>query len=166
LLKVCFDESKAPPRVAIASSPSLEMSTDSIIAGIQDLLQLVRAPSPAPNALYSTLQSVISSVRETIDTCQVEFDAVEAGSGADAQLNADLYEPSSARRILDGLEKGHLQLTDQLNDITEAQEAAGDDDLDNEIVRELLNEMVFKQRLTSALVDVAKFTKTLIPWLE
>ncbi|KAJ2802364.1 component of the polarisome [Coemansia furcata] len=166
LLKVCFDESNAAPRMEIASSHSLEMSTDSIIAGIQALLQLVRAPSPAPNALYSTLQSVISSVRETIDTCQVEFDAVETGPRADAQLNSDLYDPGAARRILDGLEKGHLQLTDQLNDITEAQEAAGDNELDNEIVRELLNEMVFKQRLTSALVDVAKFTKTLIPWLE
>ncbi|KAJ1824747.1 component of the polarisome [Coemansia sp. RSA 2675] len=166
LLKVCFDESNAAPRTTGASSHSLEMSTDSIIAGIQDLLQLVRAPSPAPNALYSTLQSVITSVRETIDTCQVEFDAIESGPRADAQLNADLYDPGAARRILDGLEKGHLQLTDQLNDITEAQEAAGDNELDNEIVRELLNEMVFKQRLTSALVDVAKFTKTLIPWLE
>ncbi|KAJ2002657.1 component of the polarisome [Coemansia thaxteri] len=166
LLKVCYDENKAAPRVASVSGPSLEMSTDNIIAGIQDLLQLVRASSPAPNALYSALQSVIGFVRETIDTCQVEFNMAESGVSANAQLNADMYDPDTARRILDGLEKGHLQLTDQLNDISEAQEAAGDNELDNEIVRELLSEMVFKQRLTSALVDVAKYTKSLIPWLE
>ncbi|KAJ1894136.1 component of the polarisome [Kickxella alabastrina] len=144
----------------------LESSTDNIIAGIQSMLQLVRAPSPAPNALFSTLQRVIVSIRETINISRAEFDNIETGSGASEQLNVDLYNRAVAKGVLDGLEKGHLQLTDQLNDINEAHDAAGGSDMDNEIVRELLNEMAFKQRLTSALIDVGKLTKTLVLWLE
>ncbi|KAJ2854731.1 component of the polarisome, partial [Coemansia erecta] len=185
LLKVCFDETKAAPRAAQAISmpasgaqteapsmqPSdyqqyaLEISTDNIIAGIQSMLQLVRAPSLNPNALYSTLQQVLFSIRETINICRDEFARVQSGSHANLQVRVELYDPNTAKGILDGLEKGHLQLTDQLNDINEAQEAAGGGDLDNDIVRELLNEIVFKQRLTSALIDVGKLTKTLVQWL-
>ncbi|KAJ2455037.1 component of the polarisome [Coemansia sp. RSA 2336] len=164
LLKVCFDESKAAPRVAATSERSLEQSTDSIIAGIQSMLQLVREAVPDPNALYSTLHSVIESIRATIGICRDQFDRIESGAGA--QINPDFYDPRIARDVLSGLEKGNLQLTDQLNDITEAQEAAGDSDLDNEIVRELLGDMAFKQGLASALVDVGKLTKTLVVWLE
>ncbi|KAJ1748600.1 component of the polarisome [Coemansia sp. RSA 989] len=164
LLKVCFDESKAAPRVAATTERSLEQSTDSIIAGIQSMLQLVREAVPDPNALFSTLHSVIESIRATIGICRDQFDKIESGAGA--QINSDLYDPRIARDVLSGLEKGNLQLTDQLNDITEAQEAAGDSDLDNEIVRELLGDMAFKQGLASALVDVGKLTKTLVVWLE
>ncbi|KAJ2707324.1 component of the polarisome [Coemansia sp. IMI 203386] len=188
LLKVCFDETKAAPRAAqaisVPAAPSiqseattaiqpndyqeyaLEISTDNIIAGIQSMLQLVRAPSLNPNALYSTLQQVLVSIRETINICRDEFGKIHAGASANLQVSIEMYDSATAKGMLDGLEKGHLQLTDQLNDINEAQEAAGGSDLDNEIVRELLNEIVFKQRLTSALIDVGKLTKTLVQWLE
>ncbi|KAJ1814010.1 component of the polarisome, partial [Coemansia sp. RSA 2598] len=96
LLKVCFDETKAAPRAAQAISmptagaqaeaagmqPSdyqeyaLEISTDNIIAGIQSMLQLVRASSLNPNAVYSTLQQVVVSIRETINICRGEFGKV------------------------------------------------------------------------------------------
>ncbi|KAJ2356803.1 component of the polarisome [Coemansia erecta] len=168
LLKVCFDESKAAPRPQAGSQRSLEESTDNIVAGIQSMLQLVRAPVPEPHGLYSSLQAVIGSIRTTISICRDEFEKVESAAGADpgAQININVYDPRSARNVLGGLEKGNLQLTDQLNDINEAHDAAGDSDIDNEIVRELLSEMVFKQGLTSALIDVLKLTKTLVVWLE
>ncbi|PIA18747.1 hypothetical protein COEREDRAFT_85200 [Coemansia reversa NRRL 1564] len=166
LLKVCFDESKAAPRQQAGERQSLEESTDNIIAGIQNMLQLVRSPVPDPNALFSALQTVISSIRLTTAICRTEFEAIESGSSTGRQINMQLYSSQSARSVLSGLDKGNLQLTDQLNDITEAQEAAGDDDIDNEIVRELLSEMAFKQSLTSALIDVGKLTKTLVMWLE
>ncbi|KAJ2807183.1 component of the polarisome [Coemansia guatemalensis] len=166
LLKVCFDESKAAPRQQAGERQSLEESTDNIIAGIQNMLQLVRSSVPDPNALFSALQTVINSIRLTTAICREEFEAIESGSATSGQINTQLYSPQSARGVLSGLEKGNLQLTDQLNDISEAQEAAGDDDIDNEIVRELLSEMAFKQSLTSALIDVGKLTKTLVMWLE
>ncbi|KAJ2082308.1 component of the polarisome [Coemansia sp. RSA 988] len=166
LLKVCFDESKAAPRQQAGERQSLEESTDNIIAGIQNMLQLVRSSVPDPNALFSTLHTVINSIRLTTAICRTEFEAIESGSATNGQINIQLYSPQSARGVLSGLDKGDLQLTDQLNDISEAQEAAGDEDIDNEIVRELLSEMAFKQSLTSALIDVGKLTKTLVLWLE
>lgn len=166
LLHVCVDESKAPPRAIGTGQNELENSTDNIIEGIQKIVKLVREHVPAPNALFSALRSVIGSVRETADICRVEFEKVESGASGDAMLNTGLYNRNTARGVLEGLENGYLQLKDQLNDIAEAHEAAEEQDMDNEIVRELLNETVFKQRLTSALADVAKFTKTLNPWLE
>ncbi|KAJ2800097.1 component of the polarisome, partial [Coemansia helicoidea] len=166
LLKVCYDESKAAPRPQAASQPSLEESTDSIVAGIQNMLQLVRASAPDPNALHTALQAVTGSIRTTLGICRAEFAAIESGRAAGVQVNASLYSPEAAQTVLRGLEKGNLQLTDQLNDINEAQEAADDSDLDNEIVRELLSEMAFKHGLTSALIDVGRLTKTLVAWLE
>ncbi|KAJ2162319.1 component of the polarisome [Coemansia sp. RSA 552] len=157
---------RQPRQQRAASQESLEESTDSIIAGIQSMLQLVRAPVPDPNALFSTLRGVITSIRLTIGICRTEFDVVETGADLVVQISVEQYDPKLAQMVMGGLEKGDLQLTDQLNDISEAQEAAGDDDLDNEIVRELLSEMAFKQRLTSALIDVGKLTKTLVMWLE
>ncbi|KAJ1728656.1 component of the polarisome [Coemansia biformis] len=166
LLKVCSDESKAAPRLQAASQRGLEESMDNIVAGIQNMLRLVRAATPDPNALHTALQEVTGSIRTTIGICRAEFKAIEAGSTAGVQINADLYSPEAAQSVLCGLEKGNLQLMDQLNDINEALEAADDSDLDNEIVRELLGEMAFKHGLTSALIDVGRFTKTLVAWLE
>ncbi|KAJ2680831.1 component of the polarisome [Coemansia spiralis] len=168
LLKVCFDESKAAPRLERDASgqQSLEESTDNIIAGIQSMLQLVRAAGPDPSALYTSLETVIGSIQETISICRTVFSNIDKGYAPSVHINMDLYSSQTASGVLNGLEKGHLQLTDQLNDINEAQDAAGDNELDNEIVRELLSEMAFKQRLTSALIDVGKLTKTLVMWLE
>ncbi|KAJ2738839.1 component of the polarisome [Coemansia sp. Cherry 401B] len=168
LLKVCFDESQAAPRLRAANPRSLELSTDQIISGIQSMLLLVRSAVPDPNTLFSTLETVIASIRTTIAVCRDEFAALESASGSDpgTQINPGAFSPGAARSMLGGLEKGNLQLTDQLNDINEAQDAADDSDLDNEIVRELLSEMAFKQRLMSALSDVGKLTRTLIAWLE
>ncbi|KAJ1802320.1 component of the polarisome [Coemansia sp. RSA 2523] len=167
LLKVCFDESKAAPHPQASGQRSLEESTDNIISGIQSMLQLVRAPVPEPHGLYSSLQAVIGSIRTTIAICRDEFSKVESAEGADSesQINVNMYDPRSARNVLGGLEKGDLQLTDQLNDINEAHDAAGDSDIDNEVVRELLGEMAFKQGLTSALIDVGRLTKTLVAWI-
>ncbi|KAJ2717318.1 component of the polarisome [Coemansia spiralis] len=166
LLKVCYDESKAAPRLQAAGQRSLEESMDSIVAGIQNMLQLVRASAPDPNALHTALQEVTGSIRTTIGICRAEFAAIESGRAAGVQINASLYSSEAAQTVLRGLEKGNLQLTDQLNDINEAQEAADDSDLDNEIVRELLGDMAFKHGLTSALIDVGRLTKTLVVWLE
>ncbi|KAJ2787325.1 component of the polarisome [Coemansia interrupta] len=145
---------------------ALEVSTDDIISGIQNLLQLMRMSNLDPNALYSTLHQVVVSIRSTIGYCHEEFDLIQSGATANVRIHADMYDPTTARGVLEGLEKGHLQLTDQLNDIREAQEAAGSNDLDNEIVRELLDDMVFRQRLKSALLDVGKSTQTLVRWVE
>ncbi|KAJ1771220.1 component of the polarisome [Coemansia sp. RSA 1813] len=167
LLKVCFDESKAAPRVeAGPDHQSLEESTSNIITGIDSLYQIMRSPTPAPHALYSSLESVIAQILDTINICRAEFGSIESGSAPNVQINVELYNSQAANGILSGLEKGHLQLTDQLNDISDAQDAAGDTDLDNDIVRELLNEKAFKQRLTSALFDVGMHTKTVRMWLE
>ncbi|KAJ2662459.1 component of the polarisome [Coemansia sp. RSA 1200] len=167
LLKVCFDESKAAPRINTDNDHgSLEESTNNIITGIDSLYQLMRSPTPAPHALYSSLENVIEQIFDTVNICRAEFDSIESGSVSNLQTNVDLYNRQAANGILGGLEKGHLQLTDQLNDINDAQDAAGDADLDNDIVRELLNEKAFKQRLTSALFDVGMHTKTVRMWLE
>ncbi|KAJ2648184.1 hypothetical protein GGH99_007894, partial [Coemansia sp. RSA 1285] len=141
-------------------------STNNIITGIDSLYQLMRSPTPAPHALYSSLENVIEQIFDTVSICRAEFDSIESGSVSNLQTNVDLYNRQAANGILGGLEKGHLQLTDQLNDINDAQDAAGDADLDNDIVRELLNEKAFKQRLTSALFDVGMHTKTVRMWLE
>ncbi|KAJ2548206.1 component of the polarisome [Coemansia sp. RSA 1933] len=167
LLKVCFDESKAAPRAeAGPDHQSLEESTNNIITGIDSLYQIMRSPTPAPYALYSSLETVIAQILETVNICRAEFGSIEANSATDVQINVDLYNSQAANGIMSGLEKGHLQLTDQLNDISDAQDAAGDTDLDNDIVRELLNEKAFKQRLTSALFDVGMHTKSVRMWLE
>ncbi|KAJ1800580.1 component of the polarisome [Coemansia sp. RSA 2399] len=167
LLKVCFDESKAAPRLeAEPGRQSLEESTNNIITGIDCLYQIMRSPTPAPHALYSSLENVIAQILDTVNICRAEFGSIESDSASNVQVNVDLYNPQTANSILSGLEKGHLQLTDQLNDISDAQDAAGDADLDNDIVRELLNEKAFKQRLTSALFDVGMHTKTVRMWLE
>ncbi|KAI8324068.1 hypothetical protein GQ54DRAFT_82731 [Martensiomyces pterosporus] len=176
LLKVCHSDDKAPPRLPGEELSSiqqvdvlrqyLEEKTDAIVDGIQTMLRIVRATNPDPTTLFTTLQSVITSARTIIDACRPVFTEIGSDPDLAARMGSTAYDPGKASHVLEGLENGHLQLNDQLNDINEAQEAADDNDLDNPIVRELLSDTAFKQRLTSAVFDVAKFTKMLMALLE
>ncbi|KAJ1943681.1 component of the polarisome [Linderina macrospora] len=176
MLKVCRSDDRAPPRlpgqdISITQKMdmlrlNLEDKTDTIVEGIQTMLRIVRATNPDPSTLFGTLQSVINSARTIIDACAPAFGEIDQSPELAAHMQNTAYDSAKARQVLEGLESGHLQLNDQLNDIVEAQDLADDNQLDNPIVTELLGDTAFKQRLTSAVFDVAKYTKMLMALMD